>query len=54
MIDQGQQTTEHISDYSPLDNPVKKRDYTNHQVGNTEPLPELEEPTFKTTINSYF
>lgn len=33
-------------DYSPLDSPVKQRDYTNHKTDNNEPLPELEEPSF--------
>lgn len=42
-----QATVDQTSDYSPLDSPVKQRDYTSHKVENHDPLPELEEPQFE-------
>jgi hypothetical protein len=43
-----EQTSSGVENYSPLDNPVKKRDYTSHKTDNTEPMPELAEPVFET------
>lgn len=35
------------NDYSPLDEPVKQRSYTNHQVNPNQPFQVLEEPSFQ-------
>lgn len=34
-------------DFSPLDAPVKQREYTKHKLGTTETMADLEEPTFE-------
>jgi hypothetical protein len=49
MTNQEQRTEEIYTpeDYSPLDSPVKKRDYTSHKVEGNEVMEELQEPVFE-------
>ena len=42
------------SDFSPLDAPVKQRSYTSHKIDSTQPMPELEVPTFETPMYTAF
>ena len=55
MINQETFETEIIdSDFSPLDAPVKQRSYTSHKIDSTQPMPELEVPTFETPMYTAF
>jgi hypothetical protein len=42
------------NDFSPLDAPVKQRSYTSHKVDSTQPMPELEVPTYETPMYTSF
>jgi hypothetical protein len=42
------------SDFSPLDAPVKQRSYTSHKIDASQPMPELEVPTFETPMYTAF
>lgn len=42
------------NDFSPLDAPVKQRSYTSHKIDSTQPMPELEVPTYETPMYTSF